>query len=165
MSNKTLLQEFDDIGFGNQAIIVGTKRVELRYWIFQALDTMREETIKEFENKCYNGGFTYENGAWNIPRQIDWLSTALDTIQKETEKQVKQRYEKRLKDLADLNREYDRKLREETLREVSKKLRVSFRGCACGLHGYQVLPDCKEEKHGDDCADCIITHLKHKEGR
>ena len=45
-TNKELInweKEFDQIGFGNQARIVGVKRVELKDFIIEALDRAREE--------------------------------------------------------------------------------------------------------------------------
>lgn len=41
-----------------------------------------------------------------------------------------------------------------------KAIEPTFRGCACGLHGYQVLPDCDEEKHDlKSCADCALSTI------
>ena len=44
-------------------------------------------------------------------------------------------------------------------KKVGEALKETFRGCSCGLHGYQVLPDCDEEKHANGCADCAIDSL------
>ena len=49
----------------------------------------------------------------------------------------------------------------ETIEKVGEGLDKTFKGCACGLHGYQLLPDCIEEKHGvEDCAYCFLQTLK-----
>lgn len=42
-----ILKEFDDIGYGNQAIIVGSKRKELKYFIFESLDRLEKQVRQE----------------------------------------------------------------------------------------------------------------------
>jgi hypothetical protein len=40
---NNILKEFDEIGFGNQAKIIGTKRVELRSWIDKKINQAKQE--------------------------------------------------------------------------------------------------------------------------
>lgn len=43
--------------------------------------------------------------------------------------------------------------------EMASVLEKTFDGCTCGFHGYKVLPNCKTEKHWNECARCIIKKL------
>ena len=47
-----LLEEFESLGFGNQAVIVGAKRVELKDWLSQALSSLTdpEELVREIDH-------------------------------------------------------------------------------------------------------------------
>lgn len=47
--------------------------------------------------------------------------------------------------------------------DIREKIKKTFRGCACGLHGYQVLPDCDKESHKvDECARCLLQSEENK---
>lgn len=51
--------------------------------------------------------------------------------------------------------------RRRVLQEVKEKLEVTFTGCACGLHGFQVLPDCEIEIHTPEkCARCSLRSIQ-----
>jgi hypothetical protein len=52
---KSWEERFDEIGFGNQAVIVGTKRVELKDFIHSALEEQRKDLITEIKKKLPNG--------------------------------------------------------------------------------------------------------------
>lgn len=45
---------------------------------------------------------------------------------------------------------------------MKDKIEKTFTGCACGLHGYLILPDCETENHGDKCARCILNSERIK---
>lgn len=47
------------------------------------------------------------------------------------------------------------------LLKVATQLEKTFNGCACGSHGYMVLPDCDKENHGEKCARCILLSIKN----
>lgn len=51
--------------------------------------------------------------------------------------------------------------RSQLLNEIKEKLEHTFDGCACGYHGYLVLPDCDENDHEiEECARCILTSME-----
>jgi predicted nucleotidyltransferase len=47
---NNILKEFDEIGFGNQAKIIGTKRVELRSWIDKKINQAKQEERDKFKD-------------------------------------------------------------------------------------------------------------------
>jgi len=58
-SKKKILKEFEEIGFGNQSRIVGTKRVDLKDWLEKALDQAEQggdeySALTELCSKAFN---------------------------------------------------------------------------------------------------------------
>lgn len=63
-----------------------------------------------------------------------------------------------------LKEEFDKLIKQtqkDTLDKVREIMKETWGGCACGYHGYLVLPDCDEEKH-DKCFDCKLNQLEKK---
>ena len=78
-----------------------------------------------------------------------WLSTALDTMREEREKKVRQR--------KDLNEEYDRKLREEVLKEIEENI-----GLVRQWLNEDRITDPKKMVSNDDLKYWLLSHFKHK---
>lgn len=62
-------KEFDEIGFGNQARIVGAKRVELKDFLRKTIESEKQKAVRETEKayggckNCYGKGYsTYRHG-------------------------------------------------------------------------------------------------------
>jgi len=46
----------------------------------------------------------------------------------------------------------------EREREILEEIEKTFSGCACGFHGYLVLPNCETNDHAPEkCARCILN--------
>lgn len=57
MTTKQRIQEslkrFDEIGFGNQAVIINAKRVELKNFMRQELTIIQKEAYQQGRSECH----------------------------------------------------------------------------------------------------------------
>lgn len=71
--------------------------------------------------------FEYDEETTKIDDKDPIFSKIYEIISQEisnAEKEIKRRYEKRLRDIKDLNEEYDRKLKKEIKKEMGEELRI-----------------------------------------
>ena len=65
MKDNKWIKRFDEIGFGNQARIVGAKRVELKDFISSLLKEQRQEMVEEVEKlDCIDFGEQASHPNW-----------------------------------------------------------------------------------------------------
>ena len=76
-------REFEEIGFGNQAMIVGVKRVELKDFIRSLLTSQKQEMVEEIRGMTrdhYWDSLSEDSGL--IIKHIDGILSALEKGEK-----------------------------------------------------------------------------------
>lgn len=98
---------------------------------------IEEQTINQILNEGRSGDLDHYGCAEYNPEMVKKLTKHIYKLIKQTQK--------------------------DTLDKVREIMKETWGGCACGYHGYLVLPDCDEEKHEERCFDCKLNQLEKGE--